>query len=270
METLKKVCQAKAGTFYPLSHYDRIVTTDSDIFYEDDKGNRRVLAIFRKHIIPKELTDVARAVFETHSKRANTDRGEAGGGKKQVRSNVSGYYDRPYAQIFKHFDTQVVGRRTSFTKNNEDKWEKSLPFFRAVNKVYEECAPEYYQKQHAFMEGVPEGMSIDGTVYTTVTSNYNWRTACHTDSGDFEDGLANLAIAGDDKWEGCLLGFPEFKVAVKVRVGDCLLMNVHQYHCNTELEENGGCRLSFVCYARKNMALCKTKKVVDGEVYWHK
>lgn len=114
------------------------------------------------------------------------------------------------------------------------------------------------------------GMSVSNTVFTTITTNYNWRTATHEDRGDFEGGLGNLVVTGDEKWTGGYLGFPEFRLAINLRKGDFLLMDVHQWHCNTPLKLNGGFRLSFVCYARKNMQFCTEKKVVDGDVYWYK
>ena len=59
----------------------------------------------------------------------------------------------------------------------------------------------------------------------------------------------------------------KYGVAVDVRQGDFLAMDVHQWHCNTPLEhskntiEKGDVgRLSIVCYLRKNMIKCKTKK----------
>ena len=63
-----------------------------------------------------------------------------------------------------------------------------------------------------------------------------------------------------------MLGFPQYGVAVDVRQGDFLAMDVHQWHCNTPLEHSKKTiekdeigRLSIVCYLRKNMIKCKQK-----------
>jgi hypothetical protein len=56
--------------------------------------------------------------------------------------------------------------------------------------------------------------------------------------------LGNLIVVGRD-FTGGYLGFPEFKVLIKIEPGDFLLMDVHQYHCNTPIiKELDGFRLS--------------------------
>jgi Oxygenase domain of the 2OGFeDO superfamily len=282
---VKKVFTCKPGKKYPASHFDTIIDTDVDVMWKDEHGRSRVLCRFRKKVIPDSVSDLATEALKSHSKRSHSNRGYASGeyedGKMrkvignqsrslEAKSNISGYFDRPYQQIQKHFDTKIVCRATSFTQNHPDKFALAMPFFQAVDKMYKILAPAQYKLQKAMVAKVPTGMSIGDTVFTTVTSNYNWRTAAHQDSGDYEDGLSNLVVTGDEKWSGCYLGFPEFKVAIDVRKGDFLLMDVHQWHCNTPLKENGGFRLSFVCYARENMQYCTHRKVIDGQVYWYK
>lgn len=112
---------------------------------------------------------------------------------------------------------------------------------------------------------------IGKTPFTTVTSNYNWRTSCQKDQGDFRDGMGNLTVLGGD-FKGGYLGFPQFGVAVEVRPRDTSIMDVHQWHCNTELKTNDKdkIRLSFVTYFREKMVDFNKKKVIDGEVYYFK
>ena len=62
------------------------------------------------------------------------------------------------------------------------------------------------------------------------------------------------------------MGFPQFKVLIKIEPGDFLLMDVHEYHCNTPITGNGY-RLSFVMYIREDMKNCKTKKKIDNTNY---
>lgn len=282
---IKVYKKCEAAKKYPASHYNKIIEKDTDVFWKDENGDEHVLCKFRKHVIPDALSDVATKALEAHSKQSHSNRGYASGefedgkvrklfGKTsrslKAPSNISGYFDRPYQQIQKHFDTKTVCRPTSFTKHHPEKFESAFPFFKAIDRMYKKLAPAEYKLQKKMVEKVPEGMSIPGTVFTTITTNYNWRTANHKDAGDYEEGLGNLVVTGDEKWAGCYLGFPEFKVAVNLRKGDFLLMDVHQWHCNTTLTKNGGFRLAFVCYARKNMQFCTEKKVVNGDVYWYK
>ena len=92
---------------------------------------------------------------------------------------------------------------------------------------------------------------------------------------DIEGGFGNLVILEDPKhdrytWEGGYLGFPQYKVAVDIRNGDFLAMDVHQWHSNTPIKplieinsknnknnKNKSklepARLSVVSYLRKNM-----------------
>ena len=124
-----------------------------------------------------------------------------------------------------------------------------------------------------------------------MTVNYSWRTALHKDSGDLEEGFGNLIVCEDDqnpnKFGGSYLGFPQFGVAVDVRQGDFLAMDVHQWHANTEYKhigkfidttkkntirgtqtkQNGWYfnRLSIVLYYRKKMIRCKDESLTKNK-----
>ncbi len=100
------------------------------------------------------------------------------------------------------------------------------------------------------------------TAYSTITLNYDWRTAAHKDKGDLEEGFGNLIVLEKSKsipssckdYKGGFLGFPKWGVCIDVRQGDFLAMDVHEWHCNTPIQGTG--RLSVVCYLRKNMKKC--------------
>ena len=93
-------------------------------------------------------------------------------------------------------------------------------------------------------------------------------TACHCDSGDFISGLGNLIVVGNN-FTGGYIGFPQFKVLIKINPGDFLLMDVHQWHCNTPIKitNDNGFRLSFVMYIREDMKECTSKKKINNKVY---
>jgi hypothetical protein len=276
------------GRFFDESHYDRIFRKDVDVYYRDPASptKYKILVKLRRNVIPDKMKSVIRSTFEKHAMRKNDQRAKASGGKRYttdngitksdvlVRSNIVGYYDKPKMTHKKHFKTETVCRTTAFTKNNFDSWEKSIPFFEIISKYYRTLAPYEYKLQQAAIRNSP--FRIGKTPFTTVTVNYNWRTACHKDKGDFSNGMGNLVVLGENI-KGGYLGFPQFKIAVDVQPGDLIIMNVHEWHCNTEflkdsLGKSGSnmVRLSFVCYMRENMVDCDKKKVIDGEVMYFK
>ena len=282
-----KQTTCEAGKFYDEKQFDHIINQDTDGYYINDEGKKKILFKFRKKVINEKYCDIATSVYKGHKQR-HCNRGYASGklstGKMRFienktsrsrysTSNISGYYDKVDRSIQSHFKTNLVCRVTSFTLKNKEKFDSSLPFFKRINALYKSLAPKAYKDQIEVISKIPQEMRIDKTAFTTITSNYNWRTACHADKGDYDEGLGNLTVTGDECWEGCYLGFPEFKVAVNLRQGDFLLMNVHQYHCNTQLKKitkNQGLRLSYVCYLRKNMIYCNKTKYVDGVKYYYK
>lgn len=139
-----------------------------------------------------------------------------------------------------------------------------------VKGEYSKLGGKYYRLQKKEYSLVNKNIKIPNTVFTTITSNYNWRTACHKDTGDYPLGLGNLIVVGNN-YKGGYLGFPQFKVLIKIEPGDFLLMDVHQWHCNTELSFPGrdSFRLSFVMYLRKDSITCKKQKIIKGNYYYY-
>ena len=193
----------------------------------------------------------------TSSKKTkkNSDIGKSGNKSGNKNGNKSGYdmYGIPLC------------RTTQFTKDEIDKWDKTIPLIIEADKQFKKLIPERHQIQLERAKLTPN-YQIKDTAYSTITLNYDWRTACHKDKGDLEEGFGNLivlekseSIRGSCKvFKGGYLGFPKWGIAVDVRQGDFLAMDVHEFHCNTAIEGTG--RLSIVCYLRKNMIKCSGKK----------
>jgi len=82
-------------------------------------------------------------------------------------------------------------------------------------------------------------------------------------------GLGNLIVTGSN-FKGGYLGFPQFKVLIKIEPGDFLLMDVHQWHCNTPIKRrsDNGFRLYFVMYIREDKNECKVKKKIGNVIYY--
>ena len=68
-----------------------------------------------------------------------------------------------------------------------------------------------------------------------------------------------LVVLEEGKYNGGYTGFPQYGVCVDVRHGDFLGMDVHKYHCNTQIKPitKDYSRLSLVCYLREKMVRCK-------------
>jgi hypothetical protein len=271
------------GTF--VDKFGTVVSEDCDCYAPD--GN--ILFKFRKNVIPEDQKKTAIKVFKSHAKKKNDNRGYASGllegGKAKQRdsrgicrgnisqSQIAGYYDKPVMQHRGKLGSDVACRTTAFNKHKAELFETSVPFFKTISDVYKNLAPDHYGRQVAYMNKIIPEMKINGTAFTTITTNYNWRTACHYDAGDLDEGLGNLTVVGDDNYTGGYTGFPRYDVGVDLRDGDVVIMNVHEMHCNTPLEplpgKPMGERLSFVCYVRKNMAKCTNNKQEIGSFTYY-
>jgi hypothetical protein len=273
-----------AGKHFEPSWYKYIIDSDQDGYYTLE-GKDFILFKFRKNVISEKYSKIAVDSFLELSKKKHSNRGIAAGipeGQSNARhltksgqseggyiaSNISGYFDRPLREHRGTLGTIRACRTTAFTLNNKELWSSGLPFIKHCSNLFKRFAPKEYSIQQQEWDSLNLNLKIPNTVFTTITSNYNWRTACHCDAGDFSKGLGNLIVVGKD-FTGGYLGFPQFKVLIKIKPGDFLLMDSHQWHCNTPIKvgENGF-RLSFVMYIREDIKLCKHKKVIDSNVYF--
>lgn len=167
---------------------------------------------------------------------------------KTVLSGVAGWYDR-YPRI-------PYGRATSYTEKHPELFEKSYPFLQSLNRGFKELLPWRWNNQKAAADKLDPRFLVPETVFTTITVNKSFRTACHRDAGDLNEGLSNLLVLGDGEYTGGYLVFPQVRIAVNVRPGDLLLVNNHEViHGNTEIKLNheSAERISIVCYFREKM-----------------
>lgn len=165
-----------------------------------------------------------------------------------VNSGIAGWFDR-YPRI-------PYGRATAYTQNHFDKFKMAFPFLQSLDKGFKKLLPKRWANQRAAADKIDSRFLVPETVFTTVTVNKTFRTACHRDAGDFSDGLSNLLVLSNNgKYTGGYLVFPEYRIAVNVRPGDLLLVNNHEIiHGNTPIETyDDGERISLVCYLREKM-----------------
>lgn len=267
------------GSFLDENSFDELINYDCDVF--DISGV--LLAKFRKNVLNKQkLID---CVENTRSSIIKMDNRGIASGKvvpektkgtlksnnvenfklklikkngeeskfkvgNQVLNGLIGYMDRtvmmPYC------------RKTAFTKNEFEKFEKAIPFIQEVNQKFKELIPEKWKIQNEHAKATNKNYIISDTSFTTVTINKDFQTAVHKDAGDLKQGFGNLSCY---KTKGCKGGYfvlPQWRVAFDLDNCDLLLVDVHQWHGNTpitkEIEEDE--RISFVMYYRENTIKC--------------
>ena len=267
----------RSGEWITEDDFSILIEEDCDAY--DEEGNP--LFFFRKNAIPTNLCRDAYYVLR-HAATPTNNRGAAGGiisdeTKKDwdigditkvrvkllkkdgtlsntnrantVNSGIVGYFDRnvrfPYC------------RQTAWTEKNFDQFRDAYPYIKYIDKLFEEACPERYRAQKAMADKTSDDFVIGDTAFTTVTVNKNFRTALHTDAGDYRGGLGNLAVLEAGKYEGGYTAIPRYDVGFNVRSGDVCFFNVHEFHGNTELKSKLAYeRISIVCYYRENMFHC--------------
>ena len=251
------------GTKLPKGYYKKVIKNeDVDVYTEDGK----MLLKFRKGVLSQKNIDNAYDAMIEHARQITTTRGVTGGdtGKAklvsnnaQIMSNIIGYFDTLSIQLKYIFRLagmeKPICRQTSFTGQMPDKWEKVKPLISEIDKQYKCLFP----KEHKIQKEAAQKTKyvIDDTAFSTVTTNLNLQTACHYDKGDWEKGFGNLVVIERGSYKGGYIGFPKYGVAVDIRNGDFLGMDVHELHGNEPLEcKTDKCeRLSLVSYLREGI-----------------
>jgi hypothetical protein len=315
------------GCFVNEDHYAIILEEDCDVymprsqdvlamFEGEESPEDRLLASFRKAVVPKELTDLAWGCLETAA-GVSDNRGMAAGPlvEKYLRSNAQNgnlvplgpnrakyllpdgsvgsttIANRVRSGIMGNFDASPrvpYCRQTGWSAGNPEKTQGVIPFLEALNGCFRRQAPNHWVAQKKFVDDfkIHPDWTLGDTVFTTVTVNKDWQTAVHQDAGDFPGGYGNLSVVEGRPYKGGYTGFPKFRIAVNVRTGDFLAMNVHEWHGNTRMTpilpppegqdswgdtmdpdaDHGFDRLSLVCYARYGMRECEGKEK-EGQKY---
>jgi hypothetical protein len=195
-----------------------------------------------------------------------------------VFSSVLGYFEK----------TPFMGlpcRLTSYTQLYFEQYKAGTPYIEKIDDLFKKLVPDRYDVQYKRAKGNP-AFQIGNTSFSSVTINRNFRTGLHMDAGDLREGFGNLSVIERGKYKGGYTIFPRYKVGIDLRTGDFVAMDVHEWHCNTELKEDTEdkkfnssipeiyrndketgtqgidklySRISFVCYLREKLADCKAK-----------
>lgn len=173
---------------------------------------------------------------------------------QSVMSGIAGFFDR-YPRI-------PHGRVCAYNEKNPEKFALAFPYLRKLNNQFKEHLPIRWSNQRREADKVDSRFLVDETVFTTLTVNHNWRTACHRDAGDLHEGFSNICgITGPEGkgWKGAEFLLPEYRIAVNLQPGDMLLVNNHGgIHGNDALLGDDNDRLTLVCYFREKMVELKS------------
>lgn len=298
--------RAKLGNYFDETDC-QIIDYDCDVYSVKEDGTKHLLAKFRKHFFPDDIIKIG---FESYYKltTASSLRGAAAGeidteagyfkgrvltdktvfntrvgdGKTKISNNVNsgvlGYLDK------RNMNSKGMPangcRLTKWTAQHLASYQKGFPFVKAISDAYKLLVPDKYQAQKERADLKPDYRIAD-TAFSTMTINRNFRTGLHKDAGDYPGGFGNLTVIERGDYTGGYTLFPQYKVAFDVRTGDFLAMDVHQWHCNSDIKETeeqkiandklpkiyrpsqrvlnanaSYTRLSFVCYLREKIVNC--------------
>jgi hypothetical protein len=291
---------AKEGKYFDETDI-KIFDEDVDVYTEED-GTKKLLGKLRKKVIDPEIIKTGWEGFWITA-APSRNRGAAAGpidvkgkywqkrnpqkiqghsaydGKMRVNNNV-------FSSVLGYFDAtpfmKLPCRLTSYTMRYWKYYTHGLPFIRAIDKCFATLVPDRHTLQQKAANQKPL-LHIPQTAFSSVTINRNFRTALHRDAGDFKEGYGNLSVIERGEYHGGYTLFPQYGVGFNVRTGDFLAMDVHEWHCNTELIETEAdkkankdlpkihkddietgtlgsdkafSRVSFVCYLREKLRKC--------------
>lgn len=230
----------KAHPFFDNAHC--LADVYQDGVFRDNNGT--VVGIIVKQGLPEYACTAAADVLRPAATRT-TLRSSMYGGESPL-SGIAGYFDYRGSPIEHKY------RKTAFTYDHVDVWPKVFPMIDYVSQIYKKAMPENWARQDA---AIPDVVRIHGSPFSTLTINSRFRTAHHTDAGDFDDGYGCLACL-EGPFKGLALTLDDFRVTFVMQPRDVLIFNPHHFHSNTEPEtlmEDDWKRLTCVFYYRASL-----------------
>jgi hypothetical protein len=254
---------ALAGTFLDRSAFNLLLEHEDATLYKPD--GTLLLKFLKGRLSGNARREAYVALHD--AARPTNNRGVAAGAERhyailkdgtvsstaqtaQVMSGVAGYFDR-YPRI-------PYCRTTAYTAEDAGRFALAYPLVREVSELFRNHVPSRWAAQNAQIQKTHVDFRIADSVFTTITINKNWQTAVHKDAGDLPEGFGVLTVLERGAFDGGYLVLPKFRVAVRLREGDLLLYDVHEWHGNTPFvtAEFDFVRLGLVFYYRRKMAQC--------------
>lgn len=164
-------------------------------------------------------------------------------------SNVLGAVDRGARFPF--------GRLSLTTQRHFGKFTEFSGVYESMDLAFKEQFPETWQRIHSIISNVKDpSYNLFGTAFTSITLNYNFRTAFHVDKNNIKGGLAALTAMTRGNYEGHHLVFPEVRLAFDIRDGDVIIADTQNLlHGNTDMNKlsDDAERVSMVFYSREKV-----------------
>ena len=306
--------KAREGTYFSEKDADTIYDSDVDVYAKDPEapGGKKLIARLRKNVVPHDILKLAWKNFY-NAASASRNRGAAAGPidlkspywKKRKPTEISGHSARyvengktskmrvnnnVFSSVLGYFEQtpfmKLPCRLTSYTQKYFEQYKAGIPYIEEIDKLFKKLVPDRYAPQYKQAHSNPS-FQIADTAFSSVTMNRNFRTGLHMDDGDMRKGFGNLSVIERGKYHGGYTLFPRYKIGFDLRTGDFLAMDVHEWHCNTEMRETAEdkefnkklpqiylnnketgtqgvdkpySRLSFVCYLREKLVKCKASE----------
>lgn len=249
-----------AHTFVDDNDYDTLIDEEAEVL----KGDGSLLLRLHKKAVPEEMCKKLIALSKTVGLSTN-NRGTAIGIKGNYRKKMDGTTSKTFrVQLGWEVDSGIIGffertarwpyaHATSWTANNRHLHDSIIvPLAESVTEIFKLSAPDHYQYQKSIVDKTCPEYVIGKSVYTTITFNRNFRTACHLDAGDLDGGRSSMLVLEHGHYEGGVLVLPNYRVGVNIRHGDVIVFDPHEYHGNTQIVpvQPGSMRFSVVFYYR--------------------
>ena len=237
--------------------------SDYDVLFNEDVSLKRedgsILCILLKKAIKQETAETVWPILRDMP-ILSRNRGKASGEERTVYNNTNlaapvesgiiGYFERTARMPF--------CRACAWNLNNKDEWSHLFPLIREVDERFKETDPEHHEKQRSFANKAHSDFVIEGTMFSTLTVNKNFRTSYHKDAGNLPQGISCMTVFRQGNWVGANLVFPQYRAAVKMDNLDMIIFDPHELHGNTNLVKisKDAVRCSVVYYFRENIQEC--------------
>jgi hypothetical protein len=251
-----------SGKFVDDTSYD-ILLNESAVVYKPD--GTLLLALF-KGGHSRGAVASAWTVLKDWNQQTN-NRGVASGSERRKRLRADGTESN--TNIADPVNSGIVGyfertprfpycRACAWNLHEPTRFAKLFPVCEEASKFYAETGGEKYAKQLKAAEATNPDFRIPGTVFSTLTVNKNFRTACHKDAGNLKDTLNVMSLFREGFFKGGHIVLPDFRVAAQLETGDCIVFDAHEFHGNTPIIQLSKTftRCTIVFYYREGMDKC--------------
>lgn len=255
--------------FMDDSNYDELFDEDVTVYRQDGSP---LLVLLKKALDPQKAANAWQTLKKINTRTSN--RSVASGIKaiqnKKMDGTLAGTSEVPIgwevkSAIVGSFERTIrmpFARKCSWNAQHPEKFANVFPVLAQCSDLFRQHVPDRYSVQKDYCDRTNQDWIIPDTVYTTLTVNKNFRTACHKDAGDLEAGFSNMFVIKDGVWSGGNLVLPNWRLACKLDNLDFIMFDAHEFHGNTQIAKvsKNATRCSVVCYYREKMVHCKSAK----------